>query len=117
MDATRPLTINWLFTSFAAQNPQPLYTVDDPRVTEMRLDDNITVISFFTINSVMPDNGGVYGCLVSMTPVVIANATVNVLCKYYVSNVPISVLPHVPVPPAAKGGDLTINCLSPAPLE
>ena len=88
MDATRPLRIYWLFMSFDTQNQQRLYTVSDPEVTEMRLDDNITVISFFTINNVPPTNGGVYGCLVfnrDMVQPVMENATVSVFCKYYTS--------------------------------
>ena len=100
IDATQPLRINWMFTSFNIQNQQRLYTVSDPEVTEMRLDDDITVTSVLTINNVQPTNGGVYDCLVfnrDMVQPVIANATVNVFCKYYTNNESVIIM----------------NCLSP----
>ena len=86
-DATMPLRVNWFFTSFDSQFPQRLsYTIDDLRVNEIRLPDNITN-STFVIDPVMATDGGVYRCLVynrdGIFPVVVEqNATVNVLCKY-----------------------------------
>ena len=83
-DATMPLRINWLFTSFDVNVHQVLYTIDDSEVSEIRLDDNITVNSSFVIESVMPDEDGVYRCLVfnrNEAARAEDNATVNIFCK------------------------------------
>ena len=83
IDATRPLRINWMFTSFDTRNSQDVFENGSTNVIEMR--DNLTVTSFFTIDSVMPNDGGIYGCLVfnrEDVDSVVENATVNVLCKY-----------------------------------
>ena len=87
-DATMPLRVNWFFTSFDSQFPQRLYNNTDQRVDEIRLPNNITVNSTFTIDPVMASDGGVYGCQVSNRDGVLPveqNATVNVLCKYCTS--------------------------------
>ena len=95
MDATQELTITWLFTSFDVQNPQRMYTVDDPEVTEIRMDDIGRVNSSFTIPSVGPEDGGIYACLLSNrngTPItVMENATINVFCKWCFCNAALSV--------------------------
>ena len=85
-DATMPLRVNWFFISFDSQNSQDLYNITDPRVNEIRLPDNITVNSFFVIDSVMATNGGVYGCQVSNRDGVLPveqNANVTVFCKWF----------------------------------
>ena len=55
----------------------------------MEMDDNITVISYFTINNVKSNNSGEYGCYVfnrlEVQPVS-ANATVTVFCKQFINN-------------------------------
>jgi hypothetical protein len=83
-DATMPLRINWMFNSFDSQFPQGLYNVTDPRVNEIRMTDNITVISFFIIDPVMETDAGVYACQVSNRdgiPPIEQNANVNILCE------------------------------------
>jgi hypothetical protein len=84
--ATMPLRINWVFTSFDNQFPQESYNVTDPRISEIRMADNIIVISFFVIDPVMATDAGVYGCQVSNrvgTLPIEQNATVNVFCKWF----------------------------------
>ena len=110
INATQPLTIRWMFTSFDNQNTQTVYTVSNPEVTEMRLDDNITVISVLTINNVPPTNGGVYSCLVSnrdMEPSAEANATVIVFCKYYTNNESVIIINCV-----SPGVSVMVVCIS-----
>jgi hypothetical protein len=83
-DATMPLRINWMFTSFDSQFPESLYNITDPRVNETRMADNITVTSSFIIDPVLATDAGVYGCQVSNRdgiPAIEQNASVNVLCK------------------------------------
>ncbi len=89
-DATMPLRVNWFLTSFDSQFPQDLYNISDPRVVEIRMPDNITVMSFFVIDPVMASDAGVYGCQVSNRDGILPierNATVNVLCECCTSGV------------------------------
>ena len=82
-DATMPLRVNWFFTSFDSQFPQRLYTIDDTRVNEIRLANNITN-STFVIDPVMASNGGMYRCQVSNRDGILPveqNATVIVFRK------------------------------------
>ena len=89
MDATQPLTIVWIFTALGRDNTQRFFTTSDSQVTKIELDDNITVISYFTINGVMSRDSGEYDCYIlnrqdpEVQPVT-ANATVTVLCKNYI---------------------------------
>ena len=90
MDATQPLTINWMFTALDGDNTQTLYyTIDSPQVIQMEMDDNFTIIGYFTINSVASSDSGEYGCYVFNNPrvrPVSANATVTVFCNYFINN-------------------------------
>ena len=88
VDATLPLTINWILDGDNTQIP---FTVNDPQVTQIELDDDITVISHFTINRVVFKDSGKYGCYVfnrkEVQPVS-ANATVTVFCKHLLTVFP-----------------------------
>ena len=84
-DATMPLRVNWLFTSFDSQFPQTLYTIDDPQVEEIRLPDNITNSSLI-LDPVNATSGGMYECRISNRDGILPieqNATVIVFCKYF----------------------------------
>ena len=89
IDATQPLTINWMFIALDGDNTPTLYTINRPQVTQVEMDDNITVISYFTINGVVSSNSGEYGCYVfnseEVRPVS-ANATVTVFCKHFINS-------------------------------
>ena len=86
-DATMPLRVNWFFTSFDNKFPQRLYNNTDPRVTDIRMPNNI-INSTFIIDPVMATDGGVYACQVSNRDGILPveqNATVIVFCKYCTS--------------------------------
>ena len=89
VDATQPLTIIWMFTALDGRNTQTMFNVSSTEVTEMRLSDDITVTSVFTVIGVTSDDGGQYFCIVFnrneslSTTGDNASATVIVFCKHY----------------------------------
>ena len=86
-DASMPLAIFWLFAAANGVNSQTLLNSSDPRVTEMRLDDNVTVVSYFTVINVTANYTGNYTCVLSNralgTPrAAMEMVTVTVFCKH-----------------------------------